>query len=86
MQLVTYKTLVPVEHSAHLDALAESSTLVLRRMLANRAETSSKFYKEVPCVVAKSLSAKYQRNPKCKKVTRTTCQGRGWTWKAPMTR
>lgn len=70
MQLVTYKTLVPVEHNAWLDALAAASTAVVRRMLANRTETSSKFYKEVPCVVAKSLSAKYQRNAKCKAVTR----------------
>lgn len=70
MQLVTYKTLVAVEHNARLDSLADASRIVLRRMLSNRTETSSKFYKEVPCVVAKSLSAKYQRNPKCKSVTR----------------
>jgi IS605 OrfB family transposase len=39
-------------------------------MLANRNQTSSKFYKEVPCVLAKGLSAKYQCNPKCKSVKR----------------
>lgn len=70
MQYLTYKTLVPVEFSDRLDALADLSQVVLRRMLANRTEASSKFYREIPCVLAKGLSAKYQRNPKCNKVTR----------------
>lgn len=67
--VVTYKTKVAVEHWPALDALASKSRGVLKRMLANRSETASKFYKEVLCVVAKSLSAKYQRNPKCAKIT-----------------
>lgn len=38
-------------------------------MLTRRDLSSSKHYKDIPCVVAKSLIAKYQRNPKCKKIT-----------------
>jgi len=32
-------------------------------------ESSSKYYKELPCVIAKSLIAKYQKNKKCKQVS-----------------
>jgi putative transposase len=39
-------------------------------MLANRDLTSSKFYKEIPCVLAKSLITKYQKRPECKRVRR----------------
>jgi hypothetical protein len=34
-------------------------------MLYLRECSSSKYYPEIPCVVAKSLIVKYQRNPKC---------------------
>lgn len=37
---------------------------VLPRMLHNRALSSSKYFTEVPCVIAKSLITKYQRNKK----------------------
>ena len=37
-------------------------------MLRNRGESSSKYYPQIPCVVAKSLIAKYQRNWKCRSV------------------
>lgn len=37
-------------------------------MLAHRSDTSSKYYPELPSVIAKSLVAKYQRNRKCKAV------------------
>lgn len=70
VQPVVCKVLIPAEHYAKLDALAKSSASVVKQMLSNRSQTSSKFYKEVPCVVAKSLSAKYQRNLKCKSVKR----------------
>lgn len=59
-----------MEHNAKLDDLAVASQNVLKRMLRDRDKTSSKFYQEVPCVVAKSLSAKYQRNQKCGVVRR----------------
>jgi hypothetical protein len=36
------------------------------RMMENRERASSAFYPEIPCVIAKSLIAKYQRNQKCK--------------------
>ena len=39
------------------------------RMLHLREASSSKYYTEIPCVVAKSLIAKYQRNEKCVTVT-----------------
>lgn len=72
--VVTYKVKIPVGHFPSLDALAAKSESVLKRMLANRKETSSKHYKEVPCVIAKSLSAKYQRNAKCVAVRRICLQ------------
>lgn len=68
--VVTYKVKVPTQHWPRLDELETAARIVLGRMFSNRSETSSKFYKEVPCVVAKSLSAKYQRNHKCQSVTR----------------
>ena len=39
------------------------------RMLHLREASSSKYYTEIPCVVAKSLITKYQRNEKCVTVT-----------------
>jgi len=43
--------------------------LAVERMLANRSLSSSKYYRDlVPCVVSKSLIAKYQKNPKCHQV------------------
>lgn len=38
---------------------------ILPRMLHLREASSSKYYTEIPCVVAKSLITKYQRNLKC---------------------
>jgi IS605 OrfB family transposase len=70
VQIVTFKSIVPPRYNAHLDAIAASSELVVRRMLLNRKDTSTKFYKEVQSVVAKGLSAKYQRNLKCKFIKR----------------
>jgi putative transposase len=37
-------------------------------MLEDRTKSSSKYYKEIPCVLAKSLISKYQRNKKLKHV------------------
>lgn len=70
LTVVSYKTKVSVEHWTRLDMLSIMARTVTNRMLQNRNVTSSKFYKEVPCVIAKALSRKYQRNPKCKSVTR----------------
>lgn len=62
------KFLVPKEFSHKLDELYGISKVSVKRMLKNRKETSSKFYPEIPCVIAKSLITKYQRNRKCKAV------------------
>lgn len=66
--VVTNKALVGHEFDSSLDVLLVKSRIVVKRMLANRTQTSSKFYHDVPCVVAKSLITKYQKNRKCKKV------------------
>lgn len=39
-------------------------------MLKDRAKSSSKYYKEIPCVLAKSLISRYQKNKKLKSVKR----------------
>jgi len=54
-----------------LETLKKNCFEPIKRMLANRKETSSKFYPEIPCVVAKSLVRKYQANKKCKAVKNT---------------
>jgi IS605 OrfB family transposase len=41
-------------------------------MLANRDKTSSKYYPDIPCVLAKSLVSKYQHNHRCQSITRLT--------------
>ncbi len=41
----------------------------VERMLRNRQESSSKYYPTIPCVVSKSLIAKYQRNRKCRTIS-----------------
>jgi hypothetical protein len=38
-------------------------------MLAHREQKSSRFYPEIPSVIAKSLIAKYQRNKRCQAAT-----------------
>ena len=52
-----------------LDDLLDRCASAVQRMLADRSLSSSKYYGDlVPCVVAKSLISKYQRNPKCQRV------------------
>lgn len=49
--------------------LLDRCGLAVERMLAHRDWDSSKYYGElVPCVVSKSLIAKYQKNPQCQRV------------------
>jgi transposase len=43
--------------------------LCIKRMLGDRSLSSSKYYPELPCIISKSLIAKYQRNHKLKAVT-----------------
>jgi IS605 OrfB family transposase len=60
--------LVPNELAHSLEALYLPSLDAARKMLKHRHESSSKFYRSIPCVIAKSLIAKYQRNPKCRQI------------------
>ena len=66
----TLKIKIPDTLAHGLDALLTQSGLAVERMLAHRDWSSSKYYRDlVPCVVSKSLIAKYQKNPQCKRVT-----------------
>lgn len=67
--IYSFKFLIPDELTHRLAELYQPSLLATRRMLKRRSESSSKFYPEIPCVISKSLIAKYQRNPKCKSIT-----------------
>jgi putative transposase len=60
------KVKVPKLFWEELDSLLGRCAVALERMLAHREWSSSKYYGDlVPCVVSKSLIAKYQQNPKC---------------------
>lgn len=63
------KVKIPNHLTSVLNRLSVSARPCVERMLAHRDQSSSKFYHEVPCVIAKSLISKYQRNKKCKQVT-----------------
>jgi IS605 OrfB family transposase len=65
----TVKVQVPDSFTGLLNDLRERSLVAVRQMLAHRDQTSSKYYSTVPCVVAKSLATKYQKNQKCKSVS-----------------
>lgn len=52
-----------------LDSLLLVAVPCIKRMLNERHRSSSKYYPELPCVVSKSLIAKYQRNLKCRSVS-----------------
>ena len=67
---LTFKCVIPYNLTPRLDELYNASLVVTKRMLEDRTKTSSKYYKEVPCVLAKSLVAKYQRNKKLKSIKR----------------
>jgi len=60
------KVKVPEFFWKGLDNLLGRCALALERMLPHRDWSSSKYYGDlVPCVVSKSLIAKYQQNSKC---------------------
>lgn len=65
MQTVTQVVKVPAVFKPRLDGLLASAFEAVKQMLSDRAKASSKFYPGIPCVVAKSLITKYQRNPRC---------------------
>jgi IS605 OrfB family transposase len=62
------KVQVPDTLSLALETIEPFARICVDRMLVHRNHTSSAFYHEIPCVIAKSLVAKYQRNKKCKSV------------------
>ena len=63
-----FKQLVP-DHLRHvLEELYPRALIAAREMLKHRDKKSSKDWPELPCVVSKSLIAKYQRNWKCKEI------------------
>ncbi len=65
---LTFKVVIPHEHTSILDNLYSKAKICVDRMLKDRTKSSSKYYKEIPCVLSKSLISKYQRNKKLKSV------------------
>ncbi len=65
----TVKIKIPDTLAHRLSNLLPVVDSSVTQMLRNRDESSSKYYPELPCVVSKSLIAKYQRNHKCKTVS-----------------
>ena len=63
--VVTSKVKISDKFSPLLDSLASRSLAEVKEMLKDRTKTSSKYFKSIPCVVAKSLITKYQKNKKC---------------------
>lgn len=66
--VTTIKVLVPVEFYEQLNELHRIAKSSVKRMLSNRTENSTKYYKELPSLISKGLLNKYQRNKKCKSV------------------
>src|SRR5437016_101636 len=60
------KVPVPDALAVTLETLEPLARICVDRMLVDRKRSSSAFYPELPCVIAKSLIAKYQRNKKCR--------------------
>jgi len=65
---LTFKMVVPHYLTPVLNDLYKRSLICTKKMLEDRTKTSSKYYKEIPCVLAKSLISKYQKNKKLKKI------------------
>lgn len=62
---LTFKIVIPNKFTSMLNDLYKKSNIEVIKMLENRNNTSSKYYKSIPCVIAKSLISKYQKNKKC---------------------
>lgn len=67
---LTFKFLLPHNLYPFLEELNVKVKSNIELMLKNREKSSSKYYPDIPCVVAKSLITKYQRNWKCKQVSK----------------
>ena len=70
MQTVTQLVKIPTTLKPRLDGLRSCASEAVSAMLSDRSKSSSKFYPSIPCVIAKSLVTKYQRNPRCESVKR----------------
>ncbi len=69
---VTQLVKIPEYFRVKLDNLAINARSAVSEMLINRDKSSSKYYPCIPCVIAKSLITKYQRNRRCQSVKRIT--------------
>lgn len=69
---LTFKIVVPNILTSTLDDLYLKSRVCVDKMIEDRTKSSSKYYKEIPCVLAKSLISKYQKNKKLKRVKNLT--------------
>lgn len=67
---LTFKVVISHELTPILDLLYKKASECVKEMLAHRDLSSSKYYKSIPCVLAKSLITKYQRNKKIKMVNK----------------
>ncbi len=67
---LTFKIVIPKKHYSILADLYDKSKSCVKRMIKDRTKSSSKYYKEIPCILAKSLIHKYQRNKKLKSIKR----------------
>ena len=65
---LTFKVVVPQNLTPVLNDLYNKSIIESQKMLLNRNESSTKYYKFIPSVVAKGLVSKYQKNKKCKSI------------------
>ena len=66
---LTFKVVVDHGLDPILDSLYKKASKCVKKMLAHRKQSSSKYYKSIPCVLAKSLISKYQKNKKIKAVS-----------------
>jgi len=65
---LTFKIAIPDKYKSILNDIYDKSILCLDRMLKDRTKNSTKYYREIPSVLAKGLISKYQRNRKLKQV------------------
>ena len=67
-KLLTFKIKVEERFYPRLEELLQKSKISVKQMIFDRSKSSSKYYPEIPCILAKSLIRKYQRNKKLKNV------------------
>ena len=67
---ITVKMAVPTDVWHKLDSWLDAARSVVDQMLIDRKRASSKYYKQVPSVLAKGLSSKYQQDKSCQAVKR----------------